>query len=414
IQQLQGQSQSQDSGKASDNDQQHEVLESALNEIWMGQSNDVLWHGVFGGLYLTNLRTANYQHLLKAENIVDKALRGDRFFEIKTHDIDCDGQPEILIETQVQNLYLTPQDGGALFELDFRPRNFNLLDTLARRYEAYHDKLSQAVFSEGGEADSAESIHHRVVTKEKGLEKILFYDAHRRMSLMDHFWGPGTDLDQVFQNTCSEVGDFIGKPYAVDVQRDHVSLERAGYLQGANGAYTPVSVKKTLWVEKDKAETLIRYEIKSLQEKTSEAPIDVCFSPEFNVNFLAPDAPDRYYYLPETTSIGGSDSKPAGVDSGVAVKEKPLAKLKSTKMVSRGSLEAIEAIGLRDEWMGIDYALFFNQPTTVWRFPVETVSQSEAGFEKIYQSSALYPNWQFKLAPQETWTVDIRQRILAV
>src|SRR5690606_31275607 len=60
------------------------LLQQAENELWQGQSNDIFWHGVFGGLYLTNLRSANYQHLIKAEILADEALKGRTFFEVST------------------------------------------------------------------------------------------------------------------------------------------------------------------------------------------------------------------------------------------------------------------------------------------------------------------------------------------
>jgi 4-alpha-glucanotransferase len=53
----------------------------------------------------------------------------------------------------------------------------------------------------------------------------------------------------------------------------------------------------------------------------------------------------------------------------------------------------------------------WNRPGNVWRFPVETVSQSEAGFEKVYQSSAVFPNWKIDLGPQDHWQIEITQRI---
>lgn len=370
---------------------------AAQDEIWKGQSNDVFWHGVFGGLYLTNLRTANYQHLLRAESLIDEVARGDRFFEIQTRDIDCDGQPEVLVESHTQNLYLDPDEGGALFELDFRPKSFNLLDTLARRYESYHDKLAQAVVEDesAGEGE-AQSIHHRVVSKEKGLEKLLHYDEIRRMSLVDHFFGPATTLETLFQSKHEECGDFYRSPYAVDIQRDQVTLTRIGTVK-SGGKNQSVQVEKTLSFSKDAAETTIAYTITNL----SDQAVDLWFSSEFNVNLLAPDAPDRYYYLPEVP-------KPSGTGN-TAVAEQVA--LKDQRMVSRGVLENLSAIGLKDEWMGIDYALTFSRPAALWRFPVETVSQSEAGFEKIYQSSALYPNWKFSLGAQETWTVEILQTV---
>ena len=50
-------------------------------------------------------------------------------------------------------------------------------------------------------------------------------------------------------------------------------------------------------------------------------------------------------------------------------------------------------LGLCDEWLGIDVALKTSRPTDFWTFPIETVSQSEGGFELVHQSTVVQPHW---------------------
>ncbi len=367
----------------------------ALDELWKGQSNDIFWHGVFGGLYLTNLRTANYQHLIKAETLVDTLLYGESFLNIVHRDFDCDGHTDVLIETSAQNLYLDPNEGGCLFELDYRAKNFNLLDTLARRYESYHDKLSLPPDAEG----------EKITAKHRNLDQHLHYDWHRRVSLLDHFLGADTTLDSLAQSRYPEQGDFVNQPYQVSVKDQVVTLSRDGNLWEGDRAI-PLKVEKQLaFIDPDQAQTMIRYTITN----PSSEKVSLWFAPEFNVNLLAGDAPDRYYYLPEKEP----KRENAHSSKGVAVAEttETKTKLRSKKLVSKEALKDVYGIGLRDEWLGIDYHLVWNRLGNVWRFPVETVSQSEAGFEKVYQSSAVFPNWKFDLAPGEHWQVEITQRI---
>ncbi|WP_373531417.1 alpha-amylase/4-alpha-glucanotransferase domain-containing protein [Vampirovibrio sp.] len=366
--------------------------EEALDELWKGQSNDIFWHGVFGGLYLTNLRTANYQHLIKAENIVDALLHGPSFLHIEQRDLDCDGQPEILIESSAQNLYLHPHEGGSLFELDYRRKNFNLLDTLARRYESYHDKL-------GGNGNEAQS------SKEHTLNQHLHYDWHRRVSLLDHFLGEGTDLESLSQSRYPEQGDFVNSPYESRIENNTVILSRDGNVW-VQDQLIPIRVEKQLILaDPDQAQTIIRYRLTNLS--AHKAPL--WFSVQFNANLLAGDAPDRYYYLPESAPKPAQSITAAG--AAVAQITESKARLRSKKLISREALKEVYGIGLRDEWLDIDYHLIWNRIGDVWRFPIETVSQSETGFEKVYQSSAMFPNWKLTLQPQESWDVEIIQRI---
>ncbi len=37
----------------------------------------------------------------------------------------------------------------------------------------------------------------------------------------------------------------------------------------------------------------------------------------------------------------------------------------------------------------------------IWRHPIFTVSGSEAGLEKVYQSSVIIPNWKIDIKPNE-------------
>lgn len=366
--------------------------EEALDELWKGQSNDIFWHGVFGGLYLTNLRTANYQHLLKAESIVDALLHGPSFLNIEQRDLDCDGQQEILIESTAQNLYLHPHEGGSLFELDYRLKNFNLLDTLARRYESYHDKLG---------VESSDSLKAR----ERNLDQHLHYDWHRRVSLLDHFFGEGTDLNSLAESRYPEQGDFVNQPYQSRIEGNTVILSRDGNVW-VNDLHTAIRVEKQLILaDPDQAQTVIRYTLTNLS--SHKAPL--WFSVQFNANLLAGDAPDRYYYLPQSSPHPAQSS--AGGGTAVAEATEPKAKLRSKKLISKEALKEVYGIGLRDEWLDIDYHLIWNRLGDVWRFPIETISQSENGFDKVYQSSAMLPNWKLTLQPQESWQVEITQRI---
>ena len=43
----------------------------ALDHLFRGQSNDCYWHGLFGGIYISHMRLATYEHLIAAEDLAD-------------------------------------------------------------------------------------------------------------------------------------------------------------------------------------------------------------------------------------------------------------------------------------------------------------------------------------------------------
>jgi len=106
------------------------------------------------------------------------------------------------------------------------------------------------------------------------------------------------------------------------------------------------------------------------------------FGIEFNINFLSGNAPDRYYEIPGH-------------------------RLEDQRLRSFGELEGVLEVGLTDEWAGIKAVLKADQRFNLWRFPVETVSLSESGFEKIYQGSCLLLYWPLELKPKEQFEVTI-------
>ena len=61
----------------------------------------------------------------------------------------------------------------------------------------------------------------------------------------------------------------------------------------------------------------------------------------------------------------------------------------------------------RSEYLGIDVAFRVSRPTRIWAFPVETVSQSESGFELVHQSVAVLPHWQLTPDAEGRWSITM-------
>ncbi|HVN67504.1 MAG TPA: alpha-amylase/4-alpha-glucanotransferase domain-containing protein, partial [Candidatus Sulfotelmatobacter sp.] len=330
-------------------------LREAQKELFMGQCNCAYWHGVFGGLYLNYLRHAIYEHLLKADSLLDKYSRAkEDYAEITVTDFDRDGHDEVVLVNNLLNLYFAPHYGGALFELDYKPKNFNLLNTLARREEKYHQKISHAA-AQG--AAGVSSIHDIVKVKEPGLEKMLIYDRQLRWSLLDRLLDPAADLESFSAQRAASVGNFTAQPYEFMPQRRGNEVSLVMRRQDAVGG-VPVKLEKTVSLCAKQSIVNITYELTNLGGTACSCR----FGPEFNLSLLAGRAPDRYYEIP-----------------GV--------KLDDAALASRGEVSSVGALKIVDEWKGFVVLLEFDRPADLWRFPIETVSQSESGFERTYQGS---------------------------
>src|SRR5690606_15825077 len=122
-----------------------ELLAKAQTELYRAQCNCSYWHGAFGGLYLPHLRNAVYRHLIAADSLLEQAQgRSGTWTHIEADDFNLDARKEVRIASDRLIVYLAPSRGGHLYELDIRSTRHNLLATLNRRPEAYHDKIRAA------------------------------------------------------------------------------------------------------------------------------------------------------------------------------------------------------------------------------------------------------------------------------
>jgi alpha-amylase len=372
------------------------VLSQAKDELWKGQCNCPYWHGVFGGLYLPHLRSAIYKHLIQAEKVVDELAHPKKnWIDHQILDFDKDGQDELLVHTPIWGLYFSLASGGSLFELDYKPKSVNLLDTLTRREEGYHKKLWE--LKEKSEAKGGEpvaSIHDQVVTKEEGLEKYLTYDWHRRTSLIDHFLGEHTKLEDFSTCQYPEQGDFVNQPYLHKIERDNdglnVTLYRDGFVWiGEKRA--PITVAKRILVKPNSSELDIFY----LLINNHLERVNLWFGVEFNFAMLSGDDENRFYYVKDVNQVAHTKGH----------------EIKGKRLASVGNAGKAFDFGIADQYLKLDINFKLDLPCQLWHFPIYTVSLSEAGFEKIYQSSVLFPHWKLSLAPEETWELKIINKI---
>lgn len=355
------------------------LINQARLELYRGQCNCSYWHGAFGGAYLPHLRNAVYQHLIAADNLLDQAEgRGWQegqatWIELEADDFNFDGRPEARLANNRLVALVSPVEGGQMYELDVKTICHNLLATLTRRPEAYHRKVLRGPSAKDGEVAS---IHDQVVFKQDGLDQRLGYDQWARNSLIDHFFPADVSLEQVAAGQTEEQGDFVHGPYEAKLRRSEgrvqLQLVREGHVQGR-----PIRVSKGVTLNADEATLEIAYLVENI-------PTDITLhlSPELNFAGLPAGADDRYFRTPTGGQLG--------------------------HLGQQLDLHEADGLALVDEWLGIAVELSFDRPTSIWTYPVETVSQSEGGFELVHQSVAVVPHWRLVPDLNGRWSVTMR------
>ena len=137
----------------------------------------------------------------------------------------------------------------------------------------------------------------------------------------------------------------------------------------------PLALQKSVVAMADDPALTVTYRLRW----EGEEPLEGRWAVQWNLTLSAGDAPGRYYRVAGRPSLG-----------------------------SRGRLPAVHGLAMVDEWLGCELALRWASPADVAWAPVETVSLSEAGFERIYQGSALLFAWPLRLLPGQTWETSLR------
>lgn len=318
----------------------------AERELWQAQCNCPYWHGVFGGLYLHHLRRSTYKHLLQAEKI---NLKKDAAIQITEEDVNLDGAKEIILRTEQLQIFALPHRGGAIAELDFLPTSMNVLDTLTRRKEIYHDDL---VSSSGSTGSQGKSIHdmQKTVTPEV-MERVAF-DEYERYSFIEHFLAPGTGFQDFWKGRFTRLGtDLTRVDYAAKWKKGKTQgvLTFLGRLMLGEGQIMDLEKK----IQVKGGDVNVSFKITN----RSKNNMKFLFGSEWNFNFYAHERIE--------TDIRRTD--------------------------------------LQDGWSAVHLEILGEKPFDFWQFPIETLAQTEKDFRLIHQGMSVFPHWKVLLPAGETF-----------
>jgi alpha-amylase len=351
----------------------------AKRYLYMAQCNCPYWHGVFGGVYLGHLRHMAYKNLLTAQTLIDQQ-KNLPWIESEIFDFDKDGKNELVIKNPLLNIFVAPQLGGGIFELDYIAKTFNLMDTITRRSEPYYEKIigkkKGRVFK--SKKKSPISIHDLLSSKEPGLENLLVLDKYRRISLLDHFLSKELAFSD-FKNMCyEELGDFINAHYSAKVRKENrtisIILQRTGKVN-YNAKKVPLTVNKKITLNDCDAKITIEYTLENL----SSVAIDIIFAIEFNIS-------------------------PENQVSANKLQCNEKSKQRIFSLTEDVKTKSITDINLHDATRGIKTAFYFDKCPYLWSYPLETVSASEQGFERNYQQTVILPYWPLTI--ERLWQMN--------
>ena len=123
-----------------------DYLEVARRELYRGQCNCPYWHGAFGGLYLPHFRGAIYNALISCHNALDEAEgKPEPRVSLEVGDFNLDARQEVRLENDRLIALVRPAPGGHIYDLGVRHAAVNVLSTLDRRPEPYHQTILDTI-----------------------------------------------------------------------------------------------------------------------------------------------------------------------------------------------------------------------------------------------------------------------------
>jgi alpha-amylase len=280
---------------------------------------------------------------------LEMAAAADTGVSCRREDLNGDGRPEVLVRTPELTVTVQPERGGTVTELGFLPRTLDVADVFTRRPEVYHTRMPET--------------------------SVLAYDRYRRASLLDGLFPAGEPLDPVEPWAAARAA--LGE--ARLASRVETEGERARVVMAAERpAGHPVAITKTLEVRG--AAVAVEYRLRWLADE----PLDGRWAVQWNLALTAGDAFGRYFRLPGHPGLA-----------------------------SRGAAADLAALALVDEWAGVELDLAWSRPGDAGWGPIETVSISEGGFERLYQGTAVLLAWPVRLDRDREWDVRLTLTLTA-
>ncbi len=343
------------------------LFDKAETHLLAAQCNDAYWHGLFGGLYSPHLRSAVLQNLIQAETLLDQ-LNGDaatNSVRVTQADFDVDGELEILFSHARAGLVLKPSDGGTVSSLRFKPAAAELINSLMRRPEVYHNKIQSTI----------ENLPAGAPGKKLDLTELYRYDRYARHCFRTYLFSPWKQWQNFERLDLQEESGLAAGPWqvATGASANPVELSRQSRYE-SDGSKLDIEARKILFARS--TESGFQVECRSLISSLQPHVVPLSLGLEMVFNFLAPNAPDRYF--------------------AVAGNRHPLE--------FAGEIQS-PRLELVDEWQGVRVALEARPECRWWIVPVRTVSQSESGFETVYQGSAILAVWEINAStsPESRW-----------
>ncbi|HLX34795.1 MAG TPA: alpha-amylase/4-alpha-glucanotransferase domain-containing protein [Candidatus Limnocylindrales bacterium] len=352
--------------------------EQARDHLQRGQSNDVYWHGLFGGIYIPHMRAATLGELIAAEDIADRELHVPGRPEVV--DLDLDGRPDVRVATAGEVITIDLDEGAGIGSWDIRAARHPLAAVLRRRPEPYHERIRAATAApEPRQAGAAPvTIHDAIRVKEPDLADRLTYDGYERRSALVRVLPADADPASWRAGGGPDLAELVAGRWSLEQLDPETVRTSAESVLGS----TRIRATKTI--------------------RLGGGRLDASLELEVSLAHLAgPAFRGRVGIEWPTLLLGGGGNPAAWWEIGG----------RRSAHDGSGAVAGIDRVGQGNDWLGLAITTRVSPTLDAWWAPIETVSNSEDGFERVYQGSALLLSAVAELPPGGTWSATIRHEV---
>ncbi len=367
----------------------------ALDHLYRGQANDAYWHGLFGGVYLPDLRLAAANQLIAAEDLADIGARltpaGPARLATGRLDLDLDGVDEIRLVGPGQVVIVDPAEGGGIGTWDIRPVRHALASVMRRRPEAYHGTLLEEEARQaaavhpphptpvgGPTQGAAASIHDIVMAKEPRLGEHLHYDAWERRSGLVHLYARDVTPEAVASAHARTLARPDGHCRVVALTDERLELVR----EVVDSTDLDAEITTIVTIGGTRRAPILQVALE-LQNR-GDAAIDTRLGMSWDLMLLGGGGNPAAYH-----EIGGERRPHDGA----------------------GTAAGVTAIAAGNVHVGLRIETRIEPAADAWWASIDTVSNSESGFERIHQGSSMLLSWPVTIPAGGRMSASVEQAV---
>ncbi|WP_035588151.1 alpha-amylase/4-alpha-glucanotransferase domain-containing protein [Hippea jasoniae] len=298
--------------------------------LYKSQTNDVLWHGIFGGIYLPNLRDNAYRYIISCDSMLEEK-------KITVEDIFLEGYRQAKFKTGKIIAIFDSKYSGQLVEFDSIEDKFNFQNTMTRKREVYHQ-----INSGNNDSEAVKSIHEINTNVNETLKNALIYDWYEKNSFVDHISDESFDQHSFYRCNFKEYSDFANQPFEITLNNDGVIFKRDG------GIY-----------DEKKYNTTLKKVFKPIKNGI-----------EFSI-FINSETKKTFAYIVEFNFHFAEDFL-----------------INSKKAEDTGTLKTT-SLRIFDKFSKKTVSINFDKPMQIYYFLLKTLSKSEKGFDLTTQGISL-------------------------